>query len=127
MLKHSVCRGLERTADYCRLLPFATQGPLPFPLTLTGTKRDWVVRPASRLTTNTEAIYRYRQMDNRTGTTVQCPLCTSKAVFWGAVPETLFNCAVCGQFKMAFDPTAEPDMQGQPHPYLSAATRKAAR
>jgi nucleoside 2-deoxyribosyltransferase len=64
-------------------------------------------------------------MDHLTGRTVQCPLCASDAAFWGALPETLFDCAVCGRFKMNFDLTHDRDMQGEPHPYLSAATRKA--
>src|ERR1035437_2074872 len=64
-------------------------------------------------------------MDNRTGRTLQCPLCASEAKFWGALPETVFDCAVCGRFKMTFELTADRDMESQVHPYLSAATRKA--
>jgi hypothetical protein len=56
---------------------------------------------------------------------VACPLCGGKTKFRGALPETLIDCAVCGRFKMTFELTADRDMQGQPHPYLSAATRKA--
>ena len=56
---------------------------------------------------------------------VQCPLCGGQTKFWGALPEALFDCAVCGRFKMTFELTADRDMKGEPHPYLSAATRKA--
>ncbi len=56
---------------------------------------------------------------------VACPLCGGKTRFWGALPETLFDCAICGRFTLTFELTEDRDMQGQPHPYLSAATRKA--
>jgi hypothetical protein len=61
-------------------------------------------------------------MNIGTAMEVQCPLCGGQTKFWGALPETLFDCAVCGRFKMTFELTADRDMQGEPHPYLSAAT-----
>ncbi len=54
-----------------------------------------------------------------------CPLCGGETEFSGAIPQTLFDCSVCGRFKVTFELNADRDMQGQPRPYLSAATRKA--
>lgn len=39
--------------------------------------------------------------------------------------QTWFQCHVCGEFGMTFELIVDREMRGQPHPYLSAATRKA--
>lgn len=55
---------------------------------------------------------------------VRCPLCGKEARFHPGDPISI-ACDVCGRFGMTFELTVDRDMQGQPHPYLSAATRKA--
>jgi len=54
-----------------------------------------------------------------------CPLCSGLAKYSGDLPETHFDCAVCGHFGITFELRHDRDMQGKHHPYLSAATRKA--
>jgi hypothetical protein len=61
-------------------------------------------------------------MDAVASMTVPCPLCGRQAAFR---PRGYIACEVCGRFEMAFELSVDRDMQGQPHPYLSAATRKA--
>jgi hypothetical protein len=56
----------------------------------------------------------------------RCPLCHLKDIpFQTDVETTRFACPVCGKFGMRFELLVDRDMQWEPHPYLSAATRKA--
>jgi hypothetical protein len=57
----------------------------------------------------------------------RCPLCVNPETWWqpGRDNGTFFDCPVCGKFFMDFKLMVDRDMQGTPHPYLSAATRKA--
>lgn len=59
--------------------------------------------------------------------TEQCPLCGGDAKFreQDATEIYFFDCEVCGRFGISFELLEDRDMQGQAHPYLSAATRKA--
>src|SRR5437016_3868034 len=55
-----------------------------------------------------------------------CPLCGShEATFRPGNSYTHFACDVCGKFSMTFELKAAWEMEGEHHPYLSAATRKA--
>ncbi len=56
-----------------------------------------------------------------------CPLCASPNVEWRPGPDIdkTIRCRVCGCFVMDFKLIVDRDMRGTPHPYLSAATRKA--
>lgn len=60
---------------------------------------------------------------------VRCPVCGQRdAEFRAADPTEVswFSCEVCGQYGIAFPLLVDRDMaEGQRHPYLSAATRKA--
>jgi len=54
-----------------------------------------------------------------------CPLCCGQAKFQVGNPFNRFDCEVCGEFGMTHQLLVDRDMKGEPHPYLSAATRKA--
>jgi hypothetical protein len=66
-------------------------------------------------------------MDDRNAVASQCPLCGNKPRSQGEDPTetSFFDCEVCGRFGITFELMEDRDMQGQVHPYLSAATRKA--
>ena len=53
-----------------------------------------------------------------------CPLCQKEAKFQAHDPLVVF-CELCGHFQMSFELSYDRDMRWEPHPYLSAATRKA--
>ncbi len=57
----------------------------------------------------------------------RCQLCVKPEAQWQPGPDinASFDCPVCGKFVMEFKLNADRDMNGTPHPYLSAATRKA--
>jgi hypothetical protein len=67
---------------------------------------------------------RIMRMSWQNAAQVTCPLCGKDARFHPGDPINI-ACDVCGRFGMTFELTVDRDMQGQPHPYLSAATRKA--
>lgn len=66
-------------------------------------------------------------MNRKVASKVACPLCANSETLFHPGPDvhSSFGCPVCGEFVMTFALSADSDMQGQPHPYLSAATRKA--
>src|ERR1022692_1510355 len=64
-------------------------------------------------------------MNDQFSRSAACPLCASKVTFQQSDLDYLVTCQTCGKVGMTFELSVDWDMQGTPHPYLSAATRKA--
>jgi hypothetical protein len=55
----------------------------------------------------------------------ECPLCGTGTAKFQAGDPRFVSCPICGKFGLDFRLQVDRDMQGERHPYLSAATRKA--
>jgi hypothetical protein len=59
------------------------------------------------------------------GARADCSLCGNREARFAGGDPTPITCPICGNFEITLEVSVDREFQGQTHPYLSAATRKA--